>query len=298
MNATSAIGGQDQERGRAARYRDRRDYERYEVNTPGGSLNYKGARFPCLIVDISLSGCCVRSEIPFPPGALANVEIVLPIHGMVLRMVGTTQWVTRENLIGVRFLHGSSRAKNQLAGLLTCLVDKTAADAVRAAVVHAAAAKTSGPGLSLEIPEALLLSLNHPPAPVENEVEEEASEAETRADAPGSESNKSSVAMGEVGDWPVTLQLLKDGSHVSGTLAALNIEGCKMKTAQPFVAGIHLRVEVEFQMCGLHFRLVGVIDDVRDKSNLDIRFLEMSRRKQEEIAEVIAELKESGRKHP
>jgi hypothetical protein len=295
MNAISAISGQDQERGRAARYRDRRDYERYEVNTPGGSLNYKGVRFPCLIVDISLSGCCVRSEIPFHPGALANVELVLPIYGMFLRMVGTTQWVTRENLIGIRFLHGSSRAKNQLAGLLTCLVDKTAADAVRAAVVHAAAAKNSGPGLALEIPEALLLSLNHLETPPVKEVEAEASEPLTPAEEPGQESGKSGAGMGEMGDWPATLQLVKDGSHMSGSLAGLHLEGCKIRTAQPFVAGIHVRVEVEFQMCGLHFRLLGVVDDVSDKNTLDIRFVEMSRRKQEEIADVIAELKASAK---
>ncbi|MGD0830293.1 MAG: PilZ domain-containing protein [Terracidiphilus sp.] len=298
MSTTLAISGQGEDRGRAARYRDRRDYERYEVNTPGGCLNYKGVRFPCLIVDVSLSGCCVRSEIPFLPGALANVEVVLPIHGMLLRMVGTTQWVTRENLIGIRFLHGSSRAKNQLAGLLTCLVDKSAADAVRAALVHDAAAKTSGPALALEIPEDLLLSLNQPEPPPQQVVEAEDPEPEPPTGEPNSDSSDNSMGLGETEDWPAALQLLKDGSHVSGSIVGLSQEGCKMRTALPFMSGIHVRVEVEFQMCGLHFRLMGVVENLRGKNTLEIRFLEMSRRKRDEIEELMTELKETAKKRP
>ena len=153
--AISAMSELEQARSRDERYRDRRADERFEINTPGGNIHYKGSKYPCKIIDISLSGCCVRTETPFLPGSLANVEVVLPIHGMFLRMVGTTQWVTRENLIGIRFMHTSPRSKNQLAGLLTCLVDTSAADAVREVIAVAVAAQNAGRGLVLEIPDAV-----------------------------------------------------------------------------------------------------------------------------------------------
>jgi hypothetical protein len=54
-------------------------------------------------------------------------------------------------------------------------------------------------------------------------------------------------------------------------------------------------VEVGFQMRGLPFRLVGVIENVRDRNTIDIRFLEVSYRKRVELAELIEELREAAK---
>jgi hypothetical protein len=148
-----------QENDREQRNRDRRIFERYGLENPKGSLKYNGDKTPCDIVDVSLGGCCIRTETRFVAGNLAQVQVEMPIHGMLLRMAGITQWTSRNNLVGIRFIHPSQRSKNELAGLLTCLVDKSAADVVAAAVVAAAAAPSSEQALNLEIPKSLIESL-------------------------------------------------------------------------------------------------------------------------------------------
>ncbi|MGA2352208.1 MAG: PilZ domain-containing protein [Terracidiphilus sp.] len=281
----------EQARTRDERYRDRRAYERFEINAAGGCINYQGSKFPCLIVDVSLSGCCVRTESKFLPGNLANVEVVLPILGMVLRMVGTTQWLTRQNLVGIRFLHASARSKNQLAGLLTGLVDESATEEVKAAVV--AAARSGTTALDVEIPEAWL----HIPKPVRREAEKQSelpAPAKPREKPVQSgEDEKQTQAEGE---WPALLRLLKNNSRQNGAIVGLNLEGCTFRTAELFTSGIHARVEIDFQMRGLPFLLAGVIEDVQDRGTVDIRFLEMSYRKRAELSELIEELNEASKK--
>jgi hypothetical protein len=58
--------------------------------------------------------------------------------------------------------------------------------------------------------------------------------------------------------------------------------------------GIYTRVETEFRLDGLPFRLDGVIQGARDGDarNVGIRFLEMSSRKQEQVEQLIEELGE------
>lgn len=133
---------------------ERRRADRYELDSAQGKLIYKGATIPCQFVDISMGGCCISTEKPFVDGALAEVEIVLLVFGMVLRIRGITQWVTARNLLGVRFIHPSARSKNQLASLLTCLIDTSAADVVKAAVASAVTDNATAPVLALENPRA------------------------------------------------------------------------------------------------------------------------------------------------
>jgi hypothetical protein len=267
-----------------ARYRDRRANERYEIDAPGGCLNYRGVQYPCLIVDVSLSGCCVRTEKHFEPGNLAHVEIVLPIQGMVLRMVGTTQWTTRKNLIGIRFLHASSRSKNQLASLLTCLVDRNAAEEVKTAL--AAAAHSAGSDLDVEFPDIDLKQTQLPPAAGKD------AEPEPLAEKPLAPRRKGEVCSTE-GDWPAILRIIKDGSYLTGVLAGISRRGCSFQINSSREIGMQTRVEVDFQMRGLPFRLLGITEQMQAEKNIGIRFLEMSFRKQGELAELIEELEEA-----
>lgn len=276
-----------------ARYRDRRVDERFEINEPGGCLNYKGSKYPCLIVDVSLSGCCVRTESKFLPGNLANVEVVLPLLGMVLRMVGTTQWLTRENLIGIRFFHANARSKNQLAGLFTCLVDQSATEEVRAAVV--AAARSGTTALDVELPELWLQPEQSTPKsePVQ---EDQMPPAASPAADQSSYGGESGVRNPDDKEWPALLRFLKDGSHQNGAIIGLNQDGCCIQTCTPFLLGIHVRVEVDFQMRGLPFLLAGVVEGVYDKRTVDIRFQDMSYRKRGELMELMAEMREEAKK--
>ena len=59
--------------------------------------------------------------------------------------------------------------------------------------------------------------------------------------------------------------------------------------------GIYTRVETEFHLEGLPFRLGGVIQAVHDKGRqlVGIRFLDMSERKREQVEQLIQEIDEA-----
>jgi hypothetical protein len=176
-----------------------------------------------------------------------------------------------------------------LAGLLTGLVDESVMDEIKAAVV--ASARSGTTALDVEIPDEWILKPQPQPQP-ENLKEPQATTAPALAKktAPrraGMVLNRDSDA------WPAVLRLLKDGSHQNGAIVGLSLEGCTFQASLPFAAGIHARVEVDFHMRGLPFLLLGVTEDLREKTKVEIRFLQMSSRKQGELAELIEELREA-----
>jgi len=59
-----------------------------------------------------------------------------------------------------------------------------------------------------------------------------------------------------------------------------------------FPVGIFTRVEIEFRLEGLPFRLGGVIQAIHDRHTVGIRFLDLSNRKREQIEDLIAEIVE------
>ena len=274
--------------GRDARGRDRRVNERFELNNAPGSLIHEGFSIPCEVVDISLSGCCVRTREAFTAGALAHVRVVVPILGMVLNIWGITQWTRREHLIGVRFIHPSTQSKNQLVALLTCLVDRSAADFVRAAV--AGAVQSGTPMIVLEHPLAQPECGTPSPSTEEEEFQEPApAPVLPRRERPELDGDHKAQDL-EEGEYPAVLHFLKDDSQLAGHMVDLSLEACMVGMNQPFARGKQVRVEVEFQMRGLHFRLLGVTKAVHGKRTVEILFLEMSGRKRGDLTQVISEL--------
>ena len=276
--------------GRRERHQDLRAYERFELGDDRGSLIYAGSRTACQVVDISLGGCCLRTDIPFTAGALAPVEVALPICGMMVRIRGITQWTRLQYLVGVRFVHSDSRSKNLLAGLLTCLADGSIAEVVKEAIAAEAgsrsATRSSSSALAVELAQEGAQS-SMPAATPEVNPKPEETPASPPAETP--ENSEDEGLKLEDGDWSVILHLLKDGSQLAGVVTALNQEGCSVRITEPFIAGIHIRVEVEFRMRGLPFRLAGVTEEVHEKHAVDIRFLHLSQRKLEALAQVLDE---------
>ncbi len=111
--------------------------DRFDLERSPGTLLHKGSDIPCEMLDISLSGCRLETMRPFTAGALESVRVTLSIHGMLLSIWGITQWTSRERLLGIRFVHPTGRTKNQLAGLLTCVLDETVAEVVKEAIAAA-----------------------------------------------------------------------------------------------------------------------------------------------------------------
>jgi hypothetical protein len=93
-------------------------------------------------------------------------------------------------------------------------------------------------------------------------------------------------------DTTAFVNLVKIASRLSGRILDLSLSGCRIRTDERFPVGIYTRVETEFQLEGLPFRLGGVVQAVHDRHHVGIRFLDMSERKQQQIEQLIEEIKE------
>ena len=274
--------------GRVAGGRDKRADERFNLHAAPGTLMHKGVNIACEMMDVSLSGCRVRTLTPFAAGALESVKVTLAIHGMVLSIWGITQWTTWERMIGIRFLHPTGRTRNQLAGLLTCLLDESAADVVQKAVAASA----------LDVGSAII-ALEHP-------LEEETSDAmgaaveeeEFQAPPPAAPvtpkrpelKSEFKVLSLEDGESPAVLHMVAEGSTQRGNVLDVSQDGCLVRLAGATVLRVNAQTEVDFHLRGLPFRLPGTVREMREQRIAEIKFAEMSRRKQEDLALVILEM--------
>jgi hypothetical protein len=93
-------------------------------------------------------------------------------------------------------------------------------------------------------------------------------------------------------DTSATLLLVNVGSVLKGRILDLSLSGCRIRTDVRFPVGIFTRVEIEFHLEGLPFRLGGVIQVIHDRNTVGIRFLDLSSRKREQIEDLIAEIVE------
>jgi hypothetical protein len=94
-------------------------------------------------------------------------------------------------------------------------------------------------------------------------------------------------------DTSAVIDLVNVGSKLKGHIVDLSVGGCRIKTDEKFPVGIYTRIETEFKLHGLPFRLGGVIQAIHDRTTVGIRFLDMSQRKKDQVAELVAEIEES-----
>ena len=76
-----------------------------------------------------------------------------------------------------------------------------------------------------------------------------------------------------------------------GHIVDISTGGCRIRTERQFPVGIFRRVEVEFRIEGLPFRLGGVTQAIYDPFNVGIRFLDLSDRKREQLLQLIDEVR-------
>jgi hypothetical protein len=70
------------------------------------------------IIDISLGGCRIHTDRPFPVGVFRRVEVEFRIEGLPFRFAGVTQAIYDPRSVGIRFLDLSERKREQLQQLL------------------------------------------------------------------------------------------------------------------------------------------------------------------------------------
>jgi PilZ domain len=95
-------------------------------------------------------------------------------------------------------------------------------------------------------------------------------------------------------DGTAVLHLIDPAIHLRGRILDLSHSGCLFRTEDCFPMGIYRRVEIEFQLDGLPFRLAGVTQSIHKKHKVGVRFLDVSERKRLQLTEVIDEIAELG----
>jgi c-di-GMP-binding flagellar brake protein YcgR len=93
-------------------------------------------------------------------------------------------------------------------------------------------------------------------------------------------------------DISVVVRLLDIASKLEGRILDLSMGGCRIRTNLPFPLGVFRRVEMQFRMDGLPFRLAGVTQAIYDPFNVGIRFLNVSERMREQLGQLIEEITE------
>lgn len=91
-------------------------------------------------------------------------------------------------------------------------------------------------------------------------------------------------------DTSAEILLVNVGSRLHGRILDLSLGGCRVETDNRFPVGIYTRVEAEFCIDGLQFRLGGVIQQIHGPRTVGIRFLDMSERKRQQLLDLIAEI--------
>jgi hypothetical protein len=91
-------------------------------------------------------------------------------------------------------------------------------------------------------------------------------------------------------DTGAVIYLIDLAAMKHGRIVDLSLSGCRIRTDQRFPLGVFRRVETEFRLEGLPFRLAGVTQAIYDPRSVGIRFLDMSERKREQLVMLIEEI--------
>ncbi len=255
----------------AARQPERRSDPRYSVDEDSVVLfvGY-GAPLEARLVDLSQEGCRLRVKAPVAARARLPVEVFFKINGISFRFRGILQWTDGQNLLGIRFVNVIPQRMVQLANVI-CMMGE-AADARAEAVSLVVAEQGSA----------------QPPA------QPEAGPQSARKPV-GRERRQQSRH--EV-DTTATILLVNVGSTLRGRILDLSLTGCRIRTDERFPVGIYTRVETEFRLEGLPFRLGGVIHAIHNRNMVGIRFLDLSDRKREQVLDLIDEIERMRPAHP
>jgi c-di-GMP-binding flagellar brake protein YcgR len=249
-----------------------RAFPRHPVDTSAELLLVEhGLALQCHILDLSEGGCRLRTDQTLPDGIRVHVEVTFKLHGVSLRFSGFTQWTGAENEVGIRFGEVPPRRRGELAEVLTEVQEEEAAKAERLAAERRAA-EAQAKRLA-ENPASAPPSPLAPPA------------------APLKKIQLRTQARYQV-DETAAITLIRSGSVLRGRILDLSRSGCRICTPEPFPVGIYTRVEAEFQLHGLPFRLAGVTQALYDPNNVGIRFLDVSSRKRQQVDQLIQEIGE------
>jgi hypothetical protein len=262
---------QESDCGRAGGFQERRVHGRIQLSEAHGELIYQASRFSCLVLNLSETGCSLEVSKPFRHGALASVEVVLPVFEMILHIGGVIQWVKHERRLGVRFTHVSSKSKVQLECLMDCMFGECTAKSVQDSV----ASQT----LNLKTGDVLAV---RPPVPL-------SIQSERLAYDPLVHCGEERIYVDGERGWPLSLRSPDGRFQISGFFVDLSLGGCTVRTEKSFAGEVQDPVEVNFELKGMHFLVSGVTMAIYDSNLIGIRFGFVGSRKRDELAQNLRE---------
>jgi len=305
---------------------NRRNIPRFDVDEDAQMLLVShGSNLGCRIIDLGLGGCRIYTHERFQAGVLIRVEVSFRVRGLAFRFSGVTQWTDGRHLVGVRFLDVIFRRRDELAEALSEVEVEIATKAAKAAEEQRVAEKLEAEEEALErltwaeqknqalseIPsEQSDESQELVPEPVDSwpvsQPEDPEAESALPQEAQLEQGNQSASLVAATAkqdrraqarqevDTSAVIFLVKIASKISGRILDLSLGGCRIHTGESFPVGIYTRVETEFRLEGLPFRLAGVVQAIHDRQrqNVGIRFLDMSDRKREQLEQLIEEIQE------
>jgi len=308
--------------GQASGGSDRRAHHRYPVDESATLLLLShGSCIAGRMIDLSEEGCLLRTPAANSAGLKTRVEIAFRIHGVPFRFGGVVEWTRGGHLVGVRFVEVPARKRMELCDVLleakADIAAKEVAKPFRAIPVdelrfskdqknpgqtQAEPVRTFQPFAALSRPgkplpaiaanpeinsgQQKLPELPPAPAPKLPQPQQDSKQA-------GPHTGRDRRAQSRLPiDTSADILLINIGSHVAGRIQDLSAGGCRIHTDERFPVGIYTRVETEFRLQGLPFRLSGVIQALHDQKRqvVGIRFLDMSSRKREQVEQLIKEM--------
>jgi c-di-GMP-binding flagellar brake protein YcgR len=311
---------------------NRRQIPRFDLEETATLLLLKhGTQFTCRILDLSLGGCRLDTAEQFTIRALAPVEVNFKVNGIILRFRGLTQWVDSQHHIGIQFQDLTSRRKDELAEVLKEVEADNIAKAAKLAAAEKieadriAAQKEADRLFWIEDAkrravaeqawtEAMQAPSEALPASALSETSSNAPENALPVSVYGNTLTPTPASSAPTAPRPATpalsagferreqprlsvntravIHLIKIASEQRGRVVDLSLGGCRILTDEQFPVGIYTRIEVEFLLEGMTFRLGGVVQSFRNGNNVGIRFLDISDRKRAQLQHLVAEIEE------
>lgn len=291
---------------------NRRAFPRYAVDCPVTVIPVGGVgQMAGRLSDLSMGGCLVRLQQRYLAGMLVRVEVQFQLRGIGFRILGVTAGTRGAQSFAVRFLDVPERRRDELAEVLEeiAAVNEPIEESIeeRFACLQRSESGEDGkqeaaaePGAwreedgDAEIPVLAVSGM------VSSHAEEPGTEEQRAQAAASSRRNGLAVTARErrihgrhAVDTSVKLLLIKSAIAMTGRIANLSLGGCRIRTDERFSVGIFVRVETEFYLHGLPFRIAGVSQAIQDRNTIGIRFLDMSERCRAQLIELIAEIEEA-----
>jgi hypothetical protein len=282
-----AMDGIEHGEGLASQGQKGRANPRYSVDEDAVlALVSHGMSLKARVIDLSLDGCRVRTGDRFIGKPGRPVEITFKVKGCAFRFSGVVRWSDGQHLVGIHFENMIPRRKAELTEVIE---EMAAAAAARAQAAHQPITTAVTPAPAVPEPKAVAAQpaelkaakASEPPLAVTGSHTPVAAKARDRR-----EQARHAV------DTSATIFLVRVGSALQGHIVDLSIGGCRIRTDERFPVGIYTRVEIEFYLQGLPFRLGGVIQAIHDRFMVGIRFLDLGERKRQQVLDLIDEIEE------